>query len=49
MVFDSISAYLRTKRLRIDMIKAGIAFFHAAVTIAPILYVHYVSTTVWSE
>ena len=49
MVFDSISAYLRTKRLRIDMIKAGILFSYAAVTIAPILYVHYVSTTVWSD
>jgi hypothetical protein len=49
IVFDSISVYFRSKRVRIDMVKVGILFAYSAVTLASILYVYYVTTYVWSD
>jgi len=49
IVFDSISVYLRTKRVRIDMEKVGILFAYAVVTLAPVAYVHHVTTSMWND
>lgn len=49
IIFDSIQAYLRTKRVRIDAIKIGIVFAFSAITIGPALYVNYTMTYVFND
>jgi hypothetical protein len=49
IVADSISAYLRTKRVRVDTTKVGILFAYSAVTIAPTAYVSYIVNYVWND
>lgn len=49
IVFDTVSAYFRTKRVRIDIAKIGILFAYSMVTVIPILYVRYVTMYIWND
>lgn len=49
IVLDTISTYMATKRIRVNMTSVGILFAYAMAVTAPILYVRYVTLTVWND
>ncbi len=49
ILFDMLSSMVTSGRVRINLHRIGILFTYAGVTLIPILYVRYITTTAWSD
>ena len=49
ILLDSLSVFIRTRKIRVDWHKVGVLLAYTCVAILPVLYVHYITTSLWSD